>query len=282
MIIVSGFVIIISLPMLLRERLLREEASHVSELHRRACAWYAQNNLFDEAIYHALTAKDYVRAADMIEMAWTDIRRSCFQSPTWLGWVSALPAELVMIRPVLTVGYAWELLNFGEMEAAEAQILQAERLLYANSAAEMIIVNESEFSALRGSLANARAYHAQVFGDVTSTIEHAQQALRLAPESDHYTRGIASTTLGLAHWTRGDLETAYQSVSEGMTRLKRAGNFLFAISGTFVLAHISLARGRLHQAIRVYTDALQLAANQGDAVLQGTARFVFGSERATA
>ena len=50
-------------------------------------------------------------------------------SATWLGWVKALPDELIRARPVLCVGYAWALLNGGEFEAAEARLLDAERWL---------------------------------------------------------------------------------------------------------------------------------------------------------
>ena len=50
-----------------------------------------------------------------------------FQSIVWLGWVKALPDEMVRARPVLSVGYAWSLLNYGELEAGEARLRDAER-----------------------------------------------------------------------------------------------------------------------------------------------------------
>ena len=241
-------------------RLMKAYPHQVAHLHRQACDWYDQNNLPPDAIRHALAAEDFERAADLIELAWSEIRRSCFQSPTWLGWVKALPDELVRPRPVLSVGYAWELLNFGEMEAAEIRMRDAERWLeplpdvdqpLAASTPEMVVVNEAEFSSLRSSLATARGYQAQALGDVPSTEKYARRALALAPESDYYTRGIASSLLGLAHWTNGDLEAAQKCIADARESLQLAGNFLFALSTTFVLADIRLAQGHLHKAVNV-------------------------------
>ena len=36
------------------------------------------------------------------------------QEATLLGWLKALPDELVRARPLLSLGYAWALLNSGE------------------------------------------------------------------------------------------------------------------------------------------------------------------------
>ena len=57
-----------------------------------------------------------------------------FQSATWLGWVKALPDDLIRARPVLSVGYAWAFLNGGELEAGEARLRDAERWLETTAA----------------------------------------------------------------------------------------------------------------------------------------------------
>ncbi len=163
----------------LRARLKQEHPELMPRLHLRACAWYEQNDLQSDAIRHALAAEDFDRAAGLIELEWSVVRRSCFQSPTWLGWVKALPQELVQARPVLSVGYALELLNSGQLEAAEVQLRDAERWLEPTadtngpppaSAAEMVVVNKEEFSSIRALLATVRGFHAQAFGDVPGTL----------------------------------------------------------------------------------------------------------------
>ncbi len=86
------------------------------------------NGLPADAIRHALAAEDFARAAGLIELAWPAMDGR-FQSATWLGWARSLPDELVRARPVLSVAYAWALLNGGELEAAEAWFGDAERWL---------------------------------------------------------------------------------------------------------------------------------------------------------
>ena len=269
----------------LRAQLMKERPEQPADLHRRACDWYEQNGLRSDAIRHALASEDFARAAGLIELEWSEIRRSCFRSPTWLGWVKALPNELIRTRPVLSVGYSWELLSFGELEAAEAQMRDAERWLEPTGdvngppeagSAEMVVVNEDEFPSLRGVLANARAYHAQILGDIPGTVRHARRALALVSEADHYTRGIASLALGFASWTSGDLQTAHRFIAEGMASLQRAGNILFAQWGTIVLADIRMTQGRLFDAVRAYEQALKFATAKAQPILQGTASLYLG------
>jgi LuxR family maltose regulon positive regulatory protein len=102
-------------------------------------------------------------------------------------------------------------------------------------------------------------------------VRYGQQALDLLPENDNLRRGIAASLLGVAYYVSGDLEMAHRTLAEGMADLQTAGNLLFAIRGTYILADIRLAQGRLQDAIRTYEQSLQLAAEQGESVLRGTA-----------
>ncbi len=105
---------------------------------------------------------------------------------------------------------------------------------------------------------------------------YARCALDLAPEDDHLTRGGAAGFLGLAAWTSGDLEAAHRSYADGMASLQKAGNISDAINGAIALAAIRMAQGRLRQAMRTYERGLQLATEQGEPVLRGTADMYVG------
>ena len=265
----------------LQARLMEERPNQIPDLHRRASEWYEQNGLPSDAVRHALAAEDFERAAGLVELAWPAMNRS-LQSATWLGWVKALPDELVRAMPVLSVGYAWTILNDGELEAGEARLRDAERWLDTTAdmservpSAEMIIVDDEQFRSLPATIATARAFHAQALGDVPGAVKYARSALDLLPEEDYLWRGIAAGLLGLAYLTRGDLEVAYRSLSDGIASFQMAGNF-FAISGTFILADIRMAQGRLREAIRIYEQSLQLATEQGKPVLRGTADLYAG------
>jgi len=261
-----------------------EQPDLVSTLHRRASAWYAQQGSIADAIRHALVAADFARAADLVELAMPLMRQSR-QEATLLGWLKALPDEVFSRRPVLSAVYAGTLLQSGQLEGIEARLRDAERWLETSAEMgeqppEMVVVDEEEFRRLPGWIAIYRAGHALVRGDVHDTLPYAQQALDFLPEADYLGRGAAAALLGLAYWTRGDLEAAYWTYVEGMASVQRAGFLSDVIGGAIARADIRIAQGHLRQAMRTYEQALQLATEQSPGgarpVLRGTADMYVG------
>ncbi|MFC1878768.1 LuxR C-terminal-related transcriptional regulator [Chloroflexota bacterium] len=260
---------------LLRQRLRNTDLEQISKLHSRASEWYEREGLPSDAIHHALVAEDFERAADLAELAWPAWSGS-FQSITWLGWLKALPDEVVRSRPVLCVGFAWALLNSGQLEAAEARILGAERWLEPAvdgkseraeaPLTEMVVVDQEQFKSLPASLATARAYHAQAVGDIPGTVKYTRRVLDLLPEGDSKWRADATALLGLAYWTSGDLQAAHQTLSDGLAGMQP----LDVIVGTFVLADMKMALGHLHEAESTCQHAINLAAKHGEPMPLGT------------
>ncbi len=252
----------------LQSYLREEQPDQVFTLHRRASVWFEQNDLPAEAIRHALAAKDFERAAELIERVWLAMDLS-YQSATWLGWVKALPDELVRARPVVSVGYAWALLGIGELEASEARLRDAERWLEPankqaeNSSAKMVVVDEVEFRSLPASIAAARAYRALALGDIPGTKMYARKTLALVPKNDsiHHTQAIA--LLGMAEYASGDLNAAEQELLKFQALMWEANDIANAIGITFILANIKLVQGRLRESVSAYRQSLHLAASRG-------------------
>jgi LuxR family maltose regulon positive regulatory protein len=275
----------------LQAHLREAQPDRVSTLHRRASEWYEQNGLRSEAIRHALSAKDFEHAADLIELAGPATEEGSIQTATWLGWVKTLSDELVHARPVLNVWYACALLGRGEMEAAEARLKDAERWLvsadtmkveletppvetcpeffdYAQDKLRrrMVVVDKEQFKSLPATIAIGRAYIAQALGNISDTVRYASRVLELAPEADHLRRGQASMLLGITYWASGDLEAADRVFAEYTMKLRTAGNIPDAISTSVVLADIRLALGRLHEAINTLEQLLQFVLDQGEPI----------------
>src|SRR5690606_32307712 len=74
----------------LRMHLMAEQPDQVPVLHQRASEWFEQNNFTADAIHHALEAKDFDRAANLIERAVPEARRTR-QETQLLNWLKALP-----------------------------------------------------------------------------------------------------------------------------------------------------------------------------------------------
>ncbi len=258
----------------LHARLLDELPEVVPELHGRAAEWYERNGMRADAIRHALAAEDFERAAALVELAWPEMDGS-FQPATWLKWKIALPDDIVRHRPILSVAHAWALLDGGEMEAGEAQLRAAEQLLDAPSS-ELIVVDDEQFRTLPASVATAHAYHAQAHGDGAATIRHSRTALDLLTPQDHVRRGPPAALMSLAYWAEGQLEEAAEALSDAMAEFELAGHVVFAISGTFGLADIRLAQGRMREARRIYERSLRLAEQDGAPVVRGVSYIHLG------
>ncbi|MGI9182058.1 MAG: LuxR C-terminal-related transcriptional regulator [Longimicrobiaceae bacterium] len=240
----------------LQAHLAEDQPERVRTLHRRASAWHQQQGSPGDAVRHALAAGEMKQVAELLELTWPAMNRA-HQTATWLGWARALPDAQVRDSPVLSVGYAWALLNEGELEEAEARLRDAERTV---EAAERGGPVSEQLRALPASVATARAYLAQARGDVPGTIEHARRSLGLLAEEDHLARAPAAALLGLAHWTAGDLEEAHRTFGAGMDSLRAGGDPLSAIGGSFILGDIRAAQGRLREAARTHENLLKLAA----------------------
>jgi LuxR family maltose regulon positive regulatory protein len=250
----------------LQKQSVSEDPAAARSSHGRASAWFEQHGSPADAVRHALAAEDAERAATLLERTWPAKDRS-YESRKWLDRVKTLPDHVVRARPVLSMGYAWGLLNSGELEAAEPRLRDVERWLEtlsdasegSEASAQMIVSDTARFRSLPAELASARVYLTQALGDAPGTLEHAQRALDLMPEGDHAARATGTALLALALWGRGDLEAAHQTFTEALARMRTAGQDLDAIRGIFVLGDIRVAQGRLREAVSIYEGGLQLA-----------------------
>jgi LuxR family maltose regulon positive regulatory protein len=259
------------------------QPEQVSSLHQRASAWYEQNGLRSDAIRHALAAKVFERAAGLIELAGPGTEDGSIQSVTWLGWVKALPEQLIRTRPVLNGWYAYALLGRGDLEAAESRFKDAERWLeppdtlkaqQVTSSVEtrpesnqrVVVVDHEQLKSLPATIAIGRAYIAQALGNIPDTVRYASRVLELAPEGDNFRRAQASMMLGMTHWATGDLEAAERVFADYTMKLRTDGNIPDAISTSVVLADIRLALGHLHEAITTLEQLLQFVMDQGEPI----------------
>jgi LuxR family maltose regulon positive regulatory protein len=251
---------------LLRQRL--GTPPEISEYHLRASQWYETNGDLSEAFHHAISAADFERAARLAEAAWPDAEES-FQSAAWLVWVNQLPEAVIRSKPELCFQAGRAYSDAGNPKASEIHLQNAEQAL-----AE--VSDQSGFAILPGNIALTRAYNAQVQGNLTDTVKYAELALQLIPEDDMYRRAQAVITLEITHWASGDLESSLHAIRAWMADMHKVGNPVFEIASAFAEADLLVALGRLHEAIRAYQQALQLAAEHGAEAQQITAHHHLG------
>src|ERR1017187_9438317 len=108
------------------------------------------------------------------------------QETTVRGWLEVIPSEVVRVRPVLSVAFAWVLLSVGEFEGVEGRLRDAERWLDTTTdiragspapSAEMVVANEEEYRRLPAAIELYRAALAMARADAPGTVRHARPAL---------------------------------------------------------------------------------------------------------
>jgi LuxR family maltose regulon positive regulatory protein len=269
---------------MLQAHLRDERPDEVTDLHRRASRWYDRNGQPSPAIRHAVAAGDTERAADLVELAIPELQRNR-QEATIRGWLDAIPAGVVRMRPVLAVGFVAALMAGNEFDGIEERLRDAERWLEPATPDReelhshpdgMVVVDEQELTRLPGVIEMYRAALALVGGDAPATLRHAQLAIDRAADEDDVTRAGASAISGLTFWGRGDLEDAHHAYSSCVQGLQRAGHLSDVLGCSITLADIRTTQGRLGDAQRTFERALQLAAQEPGTVLRGTADMYVG------
>ena len=255
----------------LRARMLSDEPDQVPLLHQRASRWYENHDLTEEAVTHALAARDFDRAAHLMERAVPTIRRHR-QEATMHGWLKALPAATVRRSPVLSLFYGSMLMASGDVGGVEPWLDDAEQALAAlPEGAALQPAANPDLRTLPSTIAMYRAALAQARGDATGTAEHARHALDLAGPDDHLARGGAAGFLGFAAWAQGDVVTALQTFTQAVSSLHAACSLVDGLSGTVVLADLWLVAGRPSEARRLCTQALETALAHGAPVARAAA-----------
>jgi LuxR family maltose regulon positive regulatory protein len=225
---------------LLRQRLQRESPGLVPELRRRASEWYEKSGQIAEAVGYALTSGDYERASNLIQqIGWTTFTRG--EMATILGWMAALPEEIVRSCPQLCVLYAWAMAKSGRLDSVESCLTDAAP------------------RCLPGEVAAVRAYVAGVRGDVSQAVELAQHALEHLPEKNLVLRAIVTQNLGVTYYWSGAPAEAAQALTRAV-RLSRAAEQPFQrLTAMAILGRAQEMRGSLRQAVETYKEALALA-----------------------
>ena len=182
------------------QRRLRDEIgpAQVTELHRRAIAWFAEEGLLDEALNHALAIGDLDLVAQQMATGLCDVFNR-EDRPTLDRWLGMLPDEFVERHPwllmikVLVLGFSWQV-------AAQWRLLgEVEALLDQGDEHALGLGDPYELPVLRGMIASLRGQEAYSCGHADRAIAFCEEALAQLPHRWTYVRGIAAMYLGSEH-----------------------------------------------------------------------------------
>ncbi len=248
----------------LQAHLRAEHPDLVVGLHARASRWYAAAGEPVPAVRHALAAGDVDRAADLIEEAMPGLRRRR-QEATLRRWIDEIPADVVLRRPVLAVGFVGALMSCNEFGPAAELLRVVERALPAvrarlagaspvdpgvGPAEPIVVLDEAELARVPAAVELYRAGLALVAGDLAGAQLHAGLTLETAVADDDLVRAGASGLSALASWADGDLDAACRSYTTCIEGLRRAQHVPDAIGCVLAVAEIHAAQGQAPRCAR--------------------------------
>ena len=257
----------------LQAQLAEQFPGEVVQLHARASDWYAANLEPDRAIRHALAARDFPRAAAVVEREAESVQRH-HHPDRLIDWLKPIPASVIKSMPVLSTYYGHALQGMGDMEGSAARLSDAARVL-SEAPETAVVYDQHSFEMLPALIATGQGYLSMVARDGPMTIAHASKALDLLASDEHHWRGTALALLGLSHWIEGDLEAGERFRSEALSCFLRSGDTGLAITSSYHTAELLNARGQLRAAKRSLEDTLEYVNTQGGAA-RGAANLLLG------
>lgn len=241
---------------LLRARLQQTLNSHaLVGLHTQAAQWYEKNGMTYEAIYHASLTSDDAWVERLIEQNYTDMMQRG-ESLSIRFWTGKLSKELVYKRPLLCIHEAMSHAWFGQVDAADDFLAQAEKHLQGECRS-----HKTEY--MMGYAAYVKSRVVAMRGDVQHAILLAQTAREYIPTNNQSLQGGIGVMLGYAYFLDGDFVNAVQTLTETIQAGIRAEIVNTTTGAYCVLARLHAVQGRLHEAHLLYQEADRFIQNVG-------------------
>jgi LuxR family maltose regulon positive regulatory protein len=236
------------------------EEKDIAELHRRASRWYETNHLPDNAITHAIAARDWERAAGIIE----DTVRARINRGEWItirGWLRSLPENVLKNHLSLYSRYCFALAINGQLDEAESKLRKMEMISHGDAR-------------IRGAIAATQALIYNLLDDIPRTAKFARKALSLLPPDEIESRSVACYTLGNMYWYKGFFTKAKPLITEANNGARQVGNLGVIASSLLLLAEIDRYGGKLHRAAEQLQEAIELT---GTSPASSPAHFSWGA-----
>jgi LuxR family transcriptional regulator, maltose regulon positive regulatory protein len=246
----------------LRSRMKAQQRQDTTEgtltvLHSRASFWYERHYMLTEAVAHALASEDFDRAVYLIEQV-KDQMFAHGQLVILLRWLALLPETTLRCHSRLCLYAAQIHLFKHQFEVAEMHLLDAERILVEHGE----VITPAERRILQGEMMAICAALNYLREDMSTASELCHEALRLLP-NDHTLRGLVLLTLGSIYWLDGDAASASATLTEAQEVCQETNNIYMLYIVMSHLARVKVLEGNLSEAMKLYSEALEIAVEHG-------------------
>jgi LuxR family maltose regulon positive regulatory protein len=236
----------------LLNRLRQTELSQLPTLHLKASQWFEDEGDQDLALHHALAAGNLERAAQLVEQNALDLLVHS-RLTKLKKWYESLPKDLINSRSKLCIYRGWLQILIGTTEDANRCVQVTEQILCSAP-----LQDKAEEQEILGLIYGLKARIALKTGELGEADEFANQTLNYIIEGSPIHSHVAIIK-GLAAFWDGDLETTDLALREAVSISQKCNHRFMTVEATIWLGYIKTLRGQLHQAVKLYRDALQFA-----------------------
>jgi LuxR family transcriptional regulator, maltose regulon positive regulatory protein len=229
----------------LAQRLESDLGNEIAGLHQRASLWYASQELWTDAVQHAIAAGDSLRALGWIKnCAMPLVKRGDLL--TLLGWLRLFPPGLLRGQPEVGLAIAWGLALAVRSDEALELVGELER----NVDATQSDAFQSECEAIR-SVALALKDHSEPARSIAQDC--------LGRTADTWCANVASNVVRYGHLKRGDLKSFYATPWIPYSIDEDRRNVFASVYYRCLQGMAEAQQLRMASAERYYLDALGLA-----------------------
>jgi LuxR family maltose regulon positive regulatory protein len=225
-----------------------ELGDEVATLHRRASLWYAAQELWTEAVQHAIAAGDRDRAVSWIKnCAMALVKKGDLL--TLLGWQRLFPTELMRSQMEVSLAIAWGMALAVRFEESLQLLGEIER--------NIENTDPTEPSPLEYECKTIRSVALALRDDTRSALSLAEDCL--GRSSDPWTANVASNVVRFGYLKAGDLKKFYATPWIPYSLDEDRRNVFASVYRRCLQGLAEVQQIRLEAAERHYLDALRLA-----------------------
>jgi LuxR family maltose regulon positive regulatory protein len=229
-------------------RLQSELGNEIQGLHQRASLWYASQELWTEAVQHAIAAGDIVRALDWIKnCAMILIKRGDLF--TLLGWQRLFPSVLMRSQPEVRLAIAWGMALAVRYDEALELLGEIER----DSGAS----HSPDGDALRCERDAIRSVAIALKDDSDAALSIAEDCI--GRSADPWIANVTSNVVRFGYLKRGDLKKFYATPWIPYSLEDDRRNVFAAVYYRCIQGMAEFQQLRIAAAERYFLDALRLA-----------------------
>gem|GEM_PF-3128727 len=264
--------------------------------HKRAYIWYAERQLYKEAIPHALAAKDHEQVVIFIEHLLAVLDQTV-QSLVLQDWWQPFDVQLFMNRPKVFIYLVSTLVLFGRTSHAIRLLDDAESLMATNQQQwtdDVLHMLKKSMTAMRGVINISLDYSCLLdhiddvvtlmkwSGKQTDFLNRGEASIirghigfggRIKKSFELYTKlnsdpqrakffydnldGHVHVILGDIYYEKNELKIARDQLIKGMHYVEAAKNPAILVPAYYLKAKLALAHGNVEDALTILREAKQ-------------------------